>query len=202
MNDDELLARLRAADPADRAPAPPDRWIHDLTEATMTETSTEPRARRGGWLLGAAAAVVIAGIGGYALVGRGGDGPSPIAGSEPSASATTSTELRAPGAAQGKCMVPSAEILKGADVAFAGTVASIDDDQVTLDTDLWYAGDPTDQVVVTAPSQDMVALVSAVAFEDGQRYLVAANDGVVMVCGFSAAYDEGLATLYGQAFPG
>ncbi|CUR55598.1 conserved hypothetical protein [metagenome] len=205
MNDDELLARLRDADPADRAPAAPDHWIKDLTEATMTESSTaptEPGGRRGVWLLAVAAAVVIAGVGGYALT-SGTDGtsitPPPSAASS---SGPTTTDLGAPPATEAKCMVPNVAVLKGADLAFAGTVSSIDGDQVTLDADLWYVGDPTDQVVVSAPSADFRALLSAVSFEDGQRYLVAANEGNVMVCGFSAPYDESLASLYGQAFPG
>ncbi len=205
MNDDELLARLRAADPADRAPAAPERWIQDLTEATMTESSTtpsEPGARRGVWLLAVAAAVIIAGIGGYALTSRtNGTGivPPPIAASS---SGPTTTQLQAPPATDAKCMVPNATTLKIADLAFAGTVSAIDGDQVTLDADFWYLGGPTDQVVVTATPADLQALLSAVSFEDGQRYLVAAHDGNVMVCGFSAPYDASLASVYGEAFPG
>src|SRR6266545_4226116 len=51
---DELLARLRAADPASRAVTPAPTWIDDLTEATMS-TTTENRTRRT-WVLAAAAA--------------------------------------------------------------------------------------------------------------------------------------------------
>ena len=54
MDDEELAARMRAADPA-RGPAPADSWIDDLVEATMASgttetspgTSTEPRTRLG-----------------------------------------------------------------------------------------------------------------------------------------------------------
>ncbi len=60
---DELLARLRAADPASRAVTPAPTWIDDLTEATMS-TTTENRTRRT-WVLAAAAAVVVAVIGGF-----------------------------------------------------------------------------------------------------------------------------------------
>ena len=148
-----------------------------------------------------AAAVVIAGVGGYALTSGNKTTITPPP-SAASSSAPTTTELSAPAATDAKCLVPSVEALKGADLAFAGTVSAIDGEQVTLDVDIWYAGEATDQVVVTAPSADMQALLSAVSFTDGQRYLVAANDGKVMVCGFSAAYDESLASLYGQAFPG
>ena len=86
----------------------------------------------------------------------------------------------------------------GAADAFAGTVAAITDGMVTLDADAWYAGEPTDQVEVDAPAELMHALIGAVEFEEGERYLVAATDGSVTVCGFS-----GPATtwpLYTEAF--
>ena len=58
-------------------------------------------------------------------------------------------------------------------------------------------------MTVRAPSEDMQALLAAVRFEKGERYLVAASgDGRVMLCGFSAPYSERLARLYGQAFEG
>ena len=40
-----------------------------------------------------------------------------------------------------------------------------------------------------------------IADHEGERYLVAASDGRVTLCGFSDAYSEELAGLYAQAFP-
>ena len=201
-NDDDLLARLTAADPATRAPLPSEHWIHDLTEATMTHTERHPRRRT--WLVAAAAAVAVLVVGGGVTALNRGDEPAkpPTAQASDPASGPTTTELGAPPPSTAKCMVPNAQVLKGAQVAFDGTVVAIDGDRVTLDVTTWYAGGPTDQVVVAAPADDLRALLLGVEFEQGKRFLVAAHDGQVMICGFSAAYDAGLAALYAEAFSG
>jgi hypothetical protein len=97
-------------------------------------------------------------------------------------------------------MVPTAEALSHQALAFDGTVTDIAGDRVTLSPTRFYAGNPTDEVVVEAPQSDLRALIQAVKFEDGGRYLVSATAGQVTVCGFSAAYDQHLASLYHQAF--
>jgi hypothetical protein len=200
MND-ELLTRLQAADPAQRTPAPSDDWIHDLTEATMTnlDDNRSDRGSRRTWLLVAAAAVVVGalGIGGVAAMNGGDSDIPPTASEQP-----TVTRLQAPTQTAAKCMVPSAEILAdSAEIALDGTVISVEGDQVTIDATHWYAGDATDQVVVTAAGADMQALIGAVDLQEGERYLVAGtSDGQLMVCGFSAPYDDGLAAMYAAAF--
>jgi hypothetical protein len=200
-DDGGLLARLQAADPAKRTPVPSDDWISDLTEATMTDIDeTRPdRGSRRPWLLVAAAAVVVGalGIGGVAAM-NGGDGDK----APPAANESTVTRLQGPPQTAAKCMVPSAEVLAAsAQTAFDGTVLSIEGDQVTLDATHWYAGAATAQVVVTAPSADMAALIGAVELKEGERYLVAGtSDGQLMVCGFSAPYTAGLAAMYATAF--
>ena len=99
-------------------------------------------------------------------------------------------------------MVPNAEVLSGADVAFDATVTAVDGDQVTLTPSAWYAGSPTDTVEVTAPSEQMQEVASGVVFRTGERYLVSATDGRVSLCGFSAPYSDELAAVYAEAFPG
>jgi hypothetical protein len=219
-DDDALAARLRAADPASSVPpADPDR-VARLLEDTMSNTGEDmddtghedllTESRETGtrnrspltWLVAAAAAVIILGAGIFAVVnGTGGDDSAPpVAGPEPSA---TVTALTAPDAAayEARCMVPTAEVLSRAEVAFDGTVESISGGLVTLAPTHWYAGGPTDLVTVEAPSEEIAKLLVAVEFEDGGRYLVAASDsGQVMVCGFSAPYTEGLAATYAEAF--
>lgn len=202
-DDSELLARLQAADPATRAPLPSEHWIRDLTEATMNDRTGDPSARRWTWPVAAAAAVLVAGIGGYALnSGLGDGGPTPSVASGQPSEVPTVTRLDVPSPSAAKCVVPSAATLKTAEIAFDATVASIAGDQVTLGVTHWYAGPPTDQVVVRAPSEDLRALLIGVEFEQGKRYLVAANGGQVTVCGFSGAYDNTLAALYAEAFGG
>jgi hypothetical protein len=199
--DDELLARLRAADPA--ASLPPvddDRLLRLLEDAmshdTMTETrETGPRHRSPlTWLVAAAAVLLIAGVGVFALLDRDPTTPAP-----PAAAGPTATELTLPATTPGRCMVPNAQALAQAAVAAEAQVVSVAGDQVTLDVSRWYAGEETDQLVVTAAERP--ALVGTVDFEDGARYLVAGNrDGDVMVCGFSDRWSEDLAALYAEAF--
>lgn len=211
MNDDELRARLRAADPAaSLPPATPDEVARLLEDAMSTDLNTRPGAgpeesRESGirqrgpltWLVAAAAAVVIAGAGLFAVLQGGEDSKTPTA-TPPSV-----TELSAPDAAAyaGRCAMPSAQLLGQASVAFAGTVSSIADGTAELQVTDWYSPGPsTDTVEVAAPSAAFQQLVQAVDFQVGDRYLVAATDGQVMVCGLSAPYSAGLAKLYEQAF--
>jgi hypothetical protein len=99
-------------------------------------------------------------------------------------------------------MVPSAETLATAGVAFEGVVTEQESGLVTLEPSQWYAGEPTDLVTVAAPDRDLAALLTSVEFEEGGRYLVAANAGEVMICGFSGRYSDDLAALYADAFGG
>ena len=105
----------------------------------------------------------------------------------------------------GRCMAPSADVLGKADVAFDGTVLSVEHGLVDLEVSRWYrgAGDADGGLAtVRAQSGAMQALIGAVAFEEGGRFLVAGIDGELMVCGLSAPYDEALAGLYEEAFDG
>jgi hypothetical protein len=111
--------------------------------------------------------------------------------------------LQAPGDADaGRCMPPSAEVLAQADIAFSGTVRSIEHGLVDIEVDNYYRGNGPDVAQVRAQSGQMQALIGAVAFEKGGRFLVAGVGSDLMVCGLSAAYDEQLAGLYLEAFGG
>lgn len=210
--DDEHDGRLRAADPASSLPpAAPDRVARLLEETMSNDALTESRETgprgRGPltWLVAAAAAVVIAGAGIFAVLEGGDDAQFPSADPEPTAGTQLSvTELTAPAPRSSpRCMVPDAGSLATMPTAFDGTVQSIEGDNVTLVPTHWYAGDPTDLVIVEAPSEALRQLLVTVEFEDGRRYLVAANDsGEVAVCGFSAPYTEEFAETYAEAFGG
>lgn len=153
------------------------------------------------WLVAAAAVAVIVAVTAFVLSQRDTVGTSTTpSGGEDQQSATVLTTSVEPA---GRCMSPSPRALRGADHAFDGVVTRLSDGTATLDTSHWYVGDPTRTVTVRAPSADMQALLAAVRFEKGERYLVAASDdGRVMLCGFSAAYSERLARLYLAAFEG
>ncbi|MBF4161535.1 hypothetical protein [Nocardioides acrostichi] len=215
-SDDELRAALRRADPAaDLPPADPTRVARLLeeamshhpsteTERDTLETPSEPIIRTGRgpltWVLAAAAAVVIAGVGGIAVFG-GDDDSSPVAGSSTvQPGDETVTTIRAGSGVDGRCMTPTADRLAAADIAFSGTVTSLEGGIVTLDPGDFYAGKATDVVEIEAPSSDLSGLVESVDFRAGQRYYVAATGGDLMLCGYSGADSPDIEQLYATAF--
>jgi len=206
MSDDQLRARLRDADPADSLPpADPDRVSRLMEDAMAHDTETESRQTgfrgrsRLTWLVAAAAVVLIALGVAYAVLRQ----PLTTVPLEEAAPAPDTLELALPDeAAAGRCMTPTPATLGRAEVAFDGEVASVSDGRVVLRPTQFYAGGPADQVEVAQASQSRQDLILGVRFEEGSRYLVAANGGDVMVCGFSGGYDEELADLYAQAFAG
>lgn len=157
-------------------------------------------------------ALVVAGVAGLVLLG--GDDVAAPAGIDTGATAAESgsdtetarseptvTRLDAPQrTGQARCAVPSAKILAQQPLAFDGTVTEITDERVTLEPTMFYAGEPTDLVRVTAPPAELRGLLLSVEFQVGQRYLVAADNGRVSICGYSGLWSEGLERLYLKAF--
>lgn len=204
MNDDELLARLEAADPArtvDEDVATGPSWIDDLTEATMTETRERtgrpierPRRRRL-WIPAAAAAAVLAATA-IALTASGDDDAPPAA--QPAAGMTLTLPADD---AMASCMQLSVESLRPMEVAFSGTATTVEDRAVTITPDHWYkGGDGATSVKLATMGEEKVALLGSVQFEQGKRYLVTATDGQVNACGFSAEWTPELAQVFEQAF--
>src|SRR3954451_16411392 len=157
-HDDDLLGRLRAADPASSlSPADPDRVTH-LLEAAMSETTTQtPESRETGtrgrspltWLVASAAVVLIVGAGVFGLAHRGHD-PAPVAGDT-----VTALGYRPPAA---RCLLPSTDVLQRQGGAFRGTLTSLSGGTARFDVTHWYAGGPTDVAEVTAPATDLNGL--------------------------------------------
>jgi len=160
-----------------------------------TDTETRPRPRVLPWLIGFGAALLIAVVGFAVLDSHETDGPLTTGGK------STVTKLTM-SAAQGRCMAPDPTTLAQAAVAFSGSVESVSDGLVTLRPSAWYAGDHTDLVTVKQIDTGMTDMVGTVDFRPGKDYFVAANDGTVMVCGFSGEKSSALDTLYQQAFSG
>jgi len=211
-HDEALRRRLRAADPAsslaDAGRADPDRVARLLEDVMSTEPTTESRESgtrdRGPltWLVAAAAAAVIAGVAAFALVGLDDSADPPAADDAQVGADATVTELTAPDEAafSARCMAPTAAAIGGHDLAVDATVTAIVDDLVTLEPSRWYAGTPTDLVQVQAPPALLRQVLAAVDFEPGGRYLVAATDGEVAICGQSDRWHRQLADLYAEAF--
>ncbi len=162
-----------------------------------TETvSREPRARTAvSWLV-TAAAVLVVGVAGFAL-SRDDEPAVPPSVAEPAASSTT---IGAPDPASTRCVAPTPELLSGVDVAVDATVRAVEDGKVRLSVQKWYAGTPTEELVVEAPPDTLEELIGAPDLQVGQRYLLAARAGELMVCGFSGPLDPDRSTLYTAAF--
>lgn len=233
--DDDLLARMRAADPAaDLPPAAPEsvsRLLEDVMKHPVDHVSSpdpaaaassgaasttgpaaagSPNSAPAGpapsrwsralpWVAGAAAAAMVA-IAGFSLMAQRVEPPA----QQPTVAAPgpTTTTVTAPAAAPGRCVPPSPEVLAGAELAVDATVTEVAGDQVTLTVNQWFAGTPTDELVVTAVPASLQDLIGAPDLQQGQRYLLAANAGQLVVCGFSGPFDSERSTLYTAAFGG
>ncbi len=170
--------------------------------STDTDPPAAPQAPEPGrrprvmpWLIGIVALVVAAAVAFAVLDSRETVAPPTTGGQG------TDTEL-AMAAPRGRCLAPDATTLAQAELAFEGSVVSVRDGVVTLKPTVWYAGDHADRVTVKQADPGMTDLIGAVDFRPGKDYLVAANGGNVMVCGFSGETTSDLTSLYGQAFPG
>ncbi|GHE09438.1 hypothetical protein [Klenkia taihuensis] len=188
MTDDELHARLRAADPLpDLPPLAPER-LDQLLEDTVTGTEA-PTTRRPRTLLlaaAAAAAVVVVGGGALALTGRDGG---------------TTTLALAPPDVSASCAALTPELLAGSDVAFAGRVTAVSGDTVVLETTQRFTGEVGDTVEVTQGDGSVVD-GAALTFEPGQVYLLTADDGTIGSCSGSGPDSPELRALFDQAFGG
>jgi hypothetical protein len=199
VNDDELLARLKSADPALTSKAPlPD--INRLVEATLStdvnvdlnsDTALQPaktpgRVRRNLFGLAAAAGLLML-AGGVA----GGIITNNDSGHSTSATPLTLTVA----GSSGKCQEPVPDRLRGYPTLFVGTVTSVNGALVTFRVDYWLNGGGTDTVVLDSDTDQPEHLT----FSDGGRYIVGARDGVVPSCAANAASDETIGK-FRQAF--
>lgn len=206
--DDDLRARLRAADPAADLPAADpdevDRLVRRVVDSDLRQTGTRGRNRLT-WLVAAAAVLVLA-VGGVLWLRELGTGHTD--GGMLADPGTTTTSAGAPGltvapAGTGRCAVPTPQLVAAQPVAFAGTVVGVADGVVTLRTTKVYAGDVGEEVTVTGAVASGTAgqVEGDPAFETGKDYLVAADDsGRVLGCGVSGVADPALRQLYDQAF--
>lgn len=202
MND-ELRQRLARLDPMpSEVPTEPttsesSRELLEHIMSTSTEERTEKQARlRRTWVIGVAAvaALVMAVAGGIAVTGGGDDTP-PVAEAPPLQLDARGEDIMA------SCIMFSAEELERvAEIAFEGTVTSVEGDTVTLRVNTWYRGDEAaGEVVLNAP-QGMEALIGGIPFQTGNQYLISAQGGSVNYCGFSGEATPDLGASFEQAF--
>ena len=117
-------------------------------------------------------------------------------------SAPAVVNLTVPAGASAKCREPQPSLLAGnADFAFAGTVAGITGDVVTLEVTKVYKGAPAGVVQVPQEGRSSETMMGSGKFETGRKYLVAASGGQILICGYSGEADApGLRELFDKAF--
>ncbi|GAA3887648.1 hypothetical protein GCM10023084_45270 [Streptomyces lacrimifluminis] len=218
MNDDELLAHLKATDPAltSKAPRPDVTRLVEATMNTQTATTTTPppakatqdaRPRRRLVPALAFAALLLVGGGVSWGVAQGGEDTADKAGA--GAAGVGSVPQLQPltlmlpdgDPAAAKCAAPTPDLLRGHELAFEGTVTAENGGRVVLKVDHWYRKDAN----LANPSHEVrlsndYASSEAPDFEIGAHYLVTADGGIVPMCGGTTeATDEGRA-MFEEAF--
>lgn len=196
---DALRARLARLDPQAGQPVAP--ITPERKERAMTTTAptpavpTTPPGRSHRPLLVAAAAVlaVAAAAGGTAVA---------LSSDDEAAPPTTLALSAAPLDISSICLPVSAEGLRGAEVAFAGTVTSVDGTSAVLDVTEWFRGGDADKVAVSQEGGADAAALDGVAFEVGTTYLVAASATTIGSCSGSGPDGPELRALFDQAFAG
>lgn len=206
MNDDELLDRLRRADPLGSngvgSVVPNDdpravrlmEQIMNTPESESIHTSAPAPARwRRRWaLLAAGGAATVAIVGG--AVALSGDDDDRVAG-PPASFSVAAPDLMA------MCLAVT-EYVPDPDLGgFRGTVVDVGTDTVTLDVSEWYAGGDAAHVVLDVSQVGSPAL-DGVEFQQGGEYLVAVLDGAVQTCGLSGPAEPALAAEYEEWFAG
>ena len=93
------------------------------------------------------------------------------------------------------------ETLVDREVAFDGTLASADGDQVTFTVHDWFTGGSGDSATLNAGGLAPGTITSlGASLELGQRYLVSGSGGNVWSCGFTMTYDTGIANQWATVF--
>ncbi len=198
---DELRERLARIDPmhsgvpTESTTSTSSRELLENIMSTPIKEKTEPKPTpRRTWVMAVAAvaALVLAIAGGLALTG---DDDSPVATAE-------TLELTAGGEdLMASCIAFSPEELgRVAEIAFAGTVSTVDGATVRLTVDTWYRGDEAVETVVLNAPQGMEALIGGIPFAEGDQYLVSAQAGSVNYCGFSGPATPEYRTAFEAAF--
>ena len=204
------IEQLRRADPLDRLEVPNDTsgvqaraLFQEVTSMDVMEQ--EPIRRQRAWarpvaFAASAVAVVAMAVGAYAVFGQN-ETPEEIVVGAPLGD----------GAAM--CIQYEDAILLGLDVAFDGTLVSVEtipgngeidlpQNLATFEVHKWFKGGEGDTITLDAGilvDDGSIALVGT-QLEVGQRYLISGEDGFVWACGYSYSYDTEVANHWSELF--
>ncbi len=105
------------------------------------------------------------------------------------------------GGGMAMCIQFDTATLAANELAFDGVVTAVEGDQVTFSVTTWYTGPGGATVTLTNNGLgDVMISGSGSEFEVGARWLVSANDGTIMGCGYSLPYDDDFAGDWLSAF--
>lgn len=185
--DDELRSRLAARDPQATAPVTP--LTHEHLERAMSDTT----ARRTPLLVaGVAAALALVGGGTWAALASSDD-------ATPAPSARTVLALKDPGnGVSASCMMLTKELLGSQEIAFAGSVTSIDSGTATLDVTHWFTDGTADTVTVSHDTG--MQMSESLVLEKGKSYLIATSGDTLNLCTGSGPETPELRELFDEAF--
>ncbi len=190
MNDDQLQARLRAADPASGMEPLPEMRRAALLERAALATAAPRRTRLPVVLGGLVAVATVAGA--IVLLLPRPDGPTGPA-----------VTLRAAGTDPTVSCAPLADFavegLRGSDLALRGRVESVSDGTAEIVPLEVYRGAAVSLVRLRTDAGGGPALDGPV-LRDGEQVLIAATDGSVAACGLSGVRSTELQRYYDRAF--
>jgi hypothetical protein len=187
---DDLRNQIRRLDPMHPGVSvePIDRDV--LEDIMTTDLKETPQPTRGRWMAAAAVAAVALAVA-VAIPALNNDDPT---------TAAAPLELTAAGGdIMASCLPVEAQYLAPMAMAFEATATGIDGEQVTLSVDRWFKGGEA-QVVELHAESGMEALIAGFDFEEGQRYLISAENGQVNFCGFSGPATPELTAIFEAAF--
>ncbi|MBI2708346.1 MAG: hypothetical protein HYX34_01425 [Actinobacteria bacterium] len=212
--EDELMARLRAADPVepDLLPGPTTAAATALhEEITMTPTLRSGHRDRAGTgrrtttLVAAAVVVVVIVAGAAALAAvNSGDGGAPQAAPDRRPPVTTGPSTTAPPPPGSLSCVTRYDLttLVDREVAFEGTVTRVAGDSVTFTVDRAFKG--VEGSTVTLRGAEVLGGTTSagpgVDLSPGSRLLVSGDGGFAWGCGFTRPWDGATASRWAGAF--
>lgn len=168
-----------------------------------TTTSTTSTRQRLVMAAAAAVAVVLLVAGGLALAGNDGSG-------DDLASTTTTADpgggpINPGGSSLTSCVeLYDLQTLANREVAFDGTVASVDGDDVTFTVNRWYRGGDGAEVTLAGASTlgGVTSAGEPTPLGPGTRLLVAGDGGFAWSCGFTQPYDDAIAAEWAASLAG
>jgi len=103
----------------------------------------------------------------------------------------------------GSCLeVYDLQTLANRELAFDGTLVSLDGDEATFTVNEWYRGGDSGEITLAGAAglSGLTSVGPAATLEPGTRLLVAGDGGFAWACGFTQPYDPKVARQWEEVF--